>query len=86
MAASLYTDEERAAIAEWLTANGINPQVVSSRDEVSIRDGLIHFQQFVLTDDGHKQVDPGNRHEAWTKAVSAPCHVRPPAGLGISGA
>lgn len=83
------TEEERAAICEWLTANGISPNAVPlpSRLVVLEDDGakVIHYEEYVLTDDGNKQVDPGDSDYAWVRNATAPCKVDPPAWLRIAG-
>lgn len=85
------TEEERVALAEWMTANGVDPTTVPLESTFAITDEpdgqrLIHYIEFVLTSDGHKQVDPEHRGEVWTRAASAPCTVEPAPELRIKGA
>ncbi|GAX57266.1 hypothetical protein [Streptomyces olivochromogenes] len=84
MALPRPAEEERVALCEWLTANGIDPNTVPLHSELSIVDGVIRFEQYILTDDGHKQVDPEHRDTAWTRNATAPCTVAPPAELNIA--
>jgi hypothetical protein len=83
------TEEERVALAEWFTANGIAPNTVPLHTTLSIvtTDGArsIHYQEFVLTSDGHKQVDPNDDQSEWVRDATAPCTVDPPASLNVPG-
>jgi hypothetical protein len=78
---------ERVALCRWLTANGIDPNVVPLHTSLSIDevDGsrVIRYEEFVLTEDGRKQVDPENPELAWRRTVTAPCRKMPPSWLGI---
>lgn len=82
------TEEERVAICEWLTANGIDPKAVP-RYEHKLRivtengQRAIHYTEYVLTDDGRAQVDPEDPEAVWTRDTSRPCLVDPPKQLRI---
>lgn len=90
MAIGRPTEEERAVLAEWMTANGVDPATVPLESTFAITDEpagrLIHYIEFVLTSDGHKQVDPDHRDEVWTRTASVPCTVEPAPELRIMGA
>jgi hypothetical protein len=90
MAGMNPTEEERLALAEWMTANGVDPESVPLESAFTIVDEpggrLIHYTEFVLTDDGHKQADPERPDEVWKRPATAPCTVEPPAELHIKGA
>lgn len=82
------TEEERIAICEWLTANGIDPKSVPLTDHklriVTENDQrAIHYTEYVLTDDGRKQIDPEDPEAVWMRDTSRPCLVAPPKTLGI---
>jgi hypothetical protein len=82
------TEEERIAICEWLTANGINPKSVPLADHklrIVTENGqrAIHYTEYVLTDDGRAQVDPEDPDSAWVREASRPCLVDPPKTLRI---
>lgn len=77
------TEEERVAICEWLTANGINPKAVPLQCLLTISNGTIHFEEYVLTDDGSRQVDPTDTNRAWARPATAACRVQPPSWLRI---
>lgn len=84
-----FRDPDRhKALCLWLTANDVDLNTVPVDTDLSIETGtdgrrVIHFEEFILTDDGHKQVDPEDSTQAWTRQATAPCHVEPPADLGI---
>lgn len=83
------TEEERIALCEWLTANDISPNSVPlySHFEIVEQDGqrVIVYTECVLTEDGHKQVDPESSEDTWARNATAPCKVDPPAWLRIPG-
>jgi hypothetical protein len=83
------TEEERVALAEWLTANDVNPETVPLHSRLSVLEDngakVIHYEEYVLTDDGHKQIDPEDNDYAWVRNATAPCKVDPPAWLHIAG-
>lgn len=88
MAAPWPTEGERLAICEWLTANGIDPGTVPLNDHklrIVAQDGqrAIHYTEYVLTDDGHIQVDPEDPDNAWVRDTSRPCLVDPPTEMRI---
>jgi len=88
MALAGPTEEERLAICEWLTANGIDPNTVPLYDHnlrIVDQDGqrAIHYTEYVLTDDGRAQVDPEDPDSAWARNTSRPCLVDPPKTLRI---
>jgi hypothetical protein len=80
-------EEERVALCKWLAANGIDPNAVPLDTNLSIDtvdgDLVIRYEEFVLTEDGRKQVDPGDPELAWRRTVTAPCRETPPPWLGI---
>lgn len=82
--------KRRVALCEWLTANGIDPNVVPIHSSFSVLedggDRVIHYQEHVLTTDGRKQVDPQDSNSVWIRDATAPCTVHPPAWLEIAGA
>lgn len=88
MALPRPTEEQRAALCAWLTANGIDPNSVpiGSRLSIGVSDGakVIYYDQY-LTEDGHKQIDPADNDRAWMRAATAPCTVDPPAWLRVPG-
>ena len=83
------TEEERIALCEWLTANGIDPKTVPLHSSFSVLEDagakVIHYQECVLTADGRKQVDPEDNESVWIRDATAPCTVDPPAWLRIEG-
>jgi hypothetical protein len=84
------TEEERLALCEWLTANGIDYNTVPLESTFAIVEEpagqrLIHYIEFVITHDGHAQVDPEDPDTAWKRPASVPCQVDPPAWLNIPG-
>jgi hypothetical protein len=51
------------ALLHWVRANGIDPDVVPQDRDLIVEDDpdggrRIRYHAYVLTDDGHKQVDP----------------------------
>lgn len=91
MAITGPTERERMALCEWLTANGIDPTHVPIDSAFAIDDQtdgkrLIRYVEYVLTADGHKQVDPEHPESSWKRPASAPCVVEPPAWLNVPGA
>lgn len=90
MAVTLPSEEWRTAMCEWLTANNINIMSVPIDSPFAIAeepDGqrLIRYTEYVLTDDGRKQIDPEDPELAWLRSASAPCTVEPPAWLNVEG-
>jgi hypothetical protein len=85
------TEEERVALCEWLNANGIDFNTVPLESTFAIVEGpdgqrLIHYIEFVVTDTGHRQIDPEDPDTAWKRPAKAPCAVEPPAWLRVPGA
>lgn len=77
------TEEERAAICEWLAANGITPKDVPLHSDFSVTDGQIHYTEFVRDEEtGNILYDPA-AHSAVERPASTPCRVQPPASLNI---
>lgn len=78
----------REAVAEWLTANDIDPSdvplpstIVIERDPLAGRS--IHYTAVIRSEDGHMQYDPradGPKVEART----APLKVETPANVQVS--
>jgi len=90
MALTHPTEEERIALAEWITANGVDINTVPLESTFAIVDEpdgqrLIHYIEFVLTDNGRKQVAPGDPNTAWKRPASVPCRAEPPAWLNVAG-
>lgn len=84
------TEKERLALCEWLTANSIDINTVPLHSEFTIADGpdgqrIIHYTEFVLSDDGCKQVDPTSPSGAHRRPAAAACAVEPPGWLHIPG-
>ncbi|MCX5000912.1 hypothetical protein [Streptomyces longwoodensis] len=84
------TEDERRALCEWLTANNVDINTVPLESTFAIveePDGrrLIHYIEFVTTDEGHRQVDPEDPSTAWKRPTSALCLVDPPSWLNIPG-
>ena len=77
-----FTDAEvralagQAATLDWFRANGIDPNVVALEPFSIERDNdgseIIRYRAFVLTVDGHKQVDLNDRHQAWIEESTTP--------------
>lgn len=90
MAVMHPTEEERVALAEWMTANGVDPNMVPIESTFAIVDEPdgrpIHYTEFVVTDNGSKQINPEHPDEVWTRPATAPCTVEPAAALHIKGA
>lgn len=83
-------EEERLALVDWLTANGVNIRTVPRYEHglrIEERDGQrsIHYTEYVLTEDGRKQVDPEDHEKVWLRPASTPCLADPPAWLNIPG-
>jgi hypothetical protein len=90
MAIARPTEEERTALAEWMTANGIDILTVPLESDFAITeepDGrrLIHYQEFVRDQEtGSILADPVSRSPV-QRSATAPCIVEPPAWLGVPG-
>lgn len=90
MAVVRPTEEERIALCEWLTANGIEPKTVPLYEadlRITEQDGqrLICYTEYVrseLTD--NILADPNNPQPV-KSSTSAPCTVEPPAWLNVPG-
>jgi hypothetical protein len=84
------TEEERLALCEWLTANGIDPKVVPLGSTFAIAEGSdgqrrIHYTEFVHDEQtGH--ILAGKGGEPIERDASAPCSVEPAPWLNIPGA
>ncbi|MFJ1650069.1 hypothetical protein ACIOC2_01375 [Streptomyces sp. NPDC088337] len=74
-------DSRRAAVCDWLTANGINPNHVPVDSDLTIevteQGRVIRFEAFVLNDDGHPQIDERGQH-AVREVRTTPLHQEPP--------
>lgn len=83
------TEVRRVALCEWLTANGVDPNTVPQFSTFAVLEDagarVIHYQQHVLTSDGHAQVDPQDNESVWIRDATTPCTVEPPAWLQIAG-
>lgn len=82
------TETERVALCEWFIANGIDPKTVPLHTTLSIApadDGrqMIRYEEYVLTKDGRKQVDPEDPTSEWRRPATAPCIQPPPPWLGV---
>lgn len=90
MAVDHPTEEERLALCEWLTANGIDPNIVPLREadlRIDEKDGqrVILYTEFVRDElTGDILADPDNQ-QAVTSSASAPCLVEPPEWLRVPG-
>lgn len=90
MAVLRPTEEERLAICEWLTANGISPKDVPLHDSnlrIEEQDGqrVIRYTAFVRDElSGNILANP-ETSSARTSEASAPCKVEPPAWLAVPG-
>lgn len=82
------TEDERIAICEWLTANGISPNTVPLHDadlRITERDEqrLIQYTEFVRNETtGNILADPDTSQPV-TREASVPCRVEPPAWLRV---
>jgi hypothetical protein len=90
MAIAHPTEEERQALCEWLTANGIDPNTVPLYDSglrITEQDGqrIICYTEYVLTDTGRKQTNPDDSRKVWMRPASVPCKTEPPAWLNVPG-
>ena len=72
-------------VAEWLRANGINPDDVPIEGPITIDDGQrIRYAALLRNETGHRYVDPATG-EAAREERTAPLKVRP-VGLTVDGA
>jgi hypothetical protein len=90
MASTLPAEGWRVAMAQWLAANGIDPNTVPVHSYFVITDEpdgqrLIRYTEYVLTGDGKKQVDPQDPDEAWIQTATAACKEEPAAWLNVPG-
>jgi hypothetical protein len=79
---AIQTDwSRRTALADWLTANGINPHDVPIDGDLLIEDTddgrAIRYETFVRTETGAKVMDPRGRDAYETHSV--PLKTKPPA-------
>ncbi|MFF8910597.1 hypothetical protein [Streptomyces olivaceoviridis] len=84
------TEEERQALCEWLTANGIdynNVPLDSMFAVIDEPDGqrLIHYNEFVRDEQTRNILADPRERLAVRRMASAPCKVEPPAWLGVPG-
>lgn len=91
MAVTDPAEEWRQGMAQWLTANGITPRSVPRESTFEVVDGpdgtrVMHYIEFVLTEDGRLQVDPEDKDTVWTRPATAPCKVEPAPWLKVEGA
>lgn len=90
MAVPHPTEEERLALCQWLTANGVSPNTVPLESHFAIveePDGrrLIHYMEFVRDEKtGNILVDPDDR-SPMKRTASVPCKQDPPAWLNLPG-
>jgi hypothetical protein len=90
MALPYPTEEERQALCEWLTANGINPDIVPLASTFVIAEGSdgrrrIHYTEFVY-DERTGRILAGKDGHPMERDASGPCSVEPPPWLNIPGA
>lgn len=84
------TDEERLALCEWLTANGIEPNTVPLYDSglrivEQAGQRVICYTEYVRSElTGNILSDPDNPQPV-TSEASVPCLVEPPGWLGVPG-
>jgi hypothetical protein len=74
----------REAVADWLYANGINPNDVPNEGPIAIKQGRIHYAALLCNEAGRHYVDESTG-EAAREERTAPLTV-PPEGLTIDGA
>ncbi|MEW2266937.1 hypothetical protein [Streptomyces sp. NPDC047868] len=80
------TEDERLAFCAWFAANGVDPDTVPQHTDLTIDvqdDGIrvIHYDEYVLTEDGSKQIHPKDPTISWTRPATTACLVEPPAWL-----
>lgn len=71
-------DKHRDALAQWLTANHVDPRTVVPEwlsIELAGEQRLIRYQVFRTTADGMKLTDPRDPDRAWTEDRTAPLLV-----------
>lgn len=73
-----------AAVAEWLRANGIDPDDVPIEGPITIEQGHIHYTALLRNEDGHRYQDPGTG-DAAREERTAPLTVEPE-GVTVDGA
>lgn len=70
-------------VKEWLQANNISLRI--PRRDITITgppgNRTIHYTAFVLSGDGHIQVDPNDRGEALMEEHTTPCLIEPPVAV-----
>lgn len=71
----------RDQVKEWLQANNISLRI--PRRDITITgppgNRTIHYAAFVLSADGHIQINPNDEDEPLTEERTTPCLVEPPA-------
>jgi hypothetical protein len=87
MALPYPTEEERQALCEWLSANGITPGNVPIESTFTIVESsegrrLIHYTK-VVRDERTGNIMAGEDGYPVTRDASAPCLVDPPPWLNI---
>lgn len=74
----------REAVAEWLTANGIDPNEVPEEGPLAIERGCIRYAALLRNEAGHRYMD-ASTGQAAREGRTTPLKV-PPLGLALNGA
>ena len=70
-------EQHRAAVCEWLTANGIDIMRVPQDARASIADGKLTIPLWVLDENGYMRVDPNEPNTLMRETVTVPVKVPP---------
>lgn len=70
-------ERHRAAICEWLAANGIKPRDVPIDGDARIADGALTIEVFVRDEDGRIQLNPHCPDTVMRQVVTVPVVVPP---------
>ena len=76
-------DWKRDTIKQWLTANGIDPDGVSTDQPITITadttgDCTIHYTVYLRDETGHRYFDPNDENEAAQEQRTTPLTNMPP--------
>ena len=73
----------REVLAQWVTANGLDPRSVAERPGLTIEQAgermMLCYQELQRDDQGRSLVDPADRREAWMIKRAVPLRVPLPA-------
>jgi hypothetical protein len=72
----------RTAVADWLRANGIDPNDVPIEGPITIEHGRIHYAALLRNETGHRYQDP-NTGDAAREERTALLKAEPPMSLQI---